>query len=65
MLDFETPSDFVRAYPASRERLTLLNRRMHAVASIYRLAASRSPSIDGLRCHVESPRRSRFDATFT
>ena len=33
VLGFETPSDFVRAYPMSREWLTLLIRRMDAVAS--------------------------------
>ena len=37
-LDFDTPSEFVRAYPMSREWLTLLLRRMDAVASVYRLA---------------------------
>ena len=62
---FATPSDFVRAYPVSREWLTLLIRRMDAVASIYRLAASISPGIDGLRSHVEFHRRGRFDATIT
>ena len=64
-LGFDTPSDFVRAYPMSREWLTLLIRRMDAVASIYRLAASLSPGIDGLRSHVEFHRRGRFDATIT
>ena len=64
-LGFETPSDFVRAYPMSREWLTLLIRRMDAVASVYRLAASLSPGIDGLRSHVEFHRRGRFDATIT
>ena len=64
-LGFETPSDFVRAYPVSREWLTLLIRRMDAVASIYQLAASMSPGIDGLRSHVEFHRRGRFDATIT
>ena len=64
-LGFATPSDFVRAYPVSREWLTLLIRRMDAVASIYRLAASMSPGIDGLRSHVEFHRRGRFDATIT
>ena len=43
VLGFATPSDFVRAYPASSERLTLLIRRMDAVASIYRLAAALPP----------------------
>ena len=43
----------------------LLIRRMDAVASIYRLAASMSPGIDGLRSHVEFHRRGRFDATIT
>ena len=64
-LGFGTPSDFVRAYPASREWLTLLIRRMDAVASVYSLAASMSPGIDGLRSHVEFHRRGRFDATIT
>ena len=49
-----TPSDFGRAYPSSREWLSLLIRRMDAVASVYRLAALLSPGIDGLRSHVES-----------
>ncbi len=65
VLGFETPSDFVRAYPASREWLTLLIRRMDAVASVYRLAASMSPGIDGLRSLMEFHRRGRFDATIT
>ena len=65
ILGFDTPSDFVRAYPVSREWLTLLLRRMDAVAAIYRLAASLSPGIDGLRSHVEFHRRGRFDATVT
>ena len=64
-LGFDTSSDFVRAYPVSREWLTLLVRRMDAVASVYRLAASLSPGIDGLRSHVEFHRRGRFDATIT
>ena len=65
VLDFDTPSDFVRAYPVSSEWLALLVRRMDAVASVYRLAASLSPGIDGLRSHVEFHRRGRFDATIT
>ena len=65
ILGFATPSDFVRAYPASREWLTLLIRRMDAVASVYRLAASMSPGIDGLRSRVEFHRRGHFDATIT
>ena len=65
ILGFETPSDFVRAYPVSREWLTLLIRRMDAVAAIYRIAASLSPCIDGLRSHVGFQRRGRFDATIT
>ena len=35
-LGFDTPSEFVRAYPVSREWLTMLLRRMDAVASVYR-----------------------------
>ncbi len=65
VLGFAAPSDFVRAYPASREWLTLLIRRMDAVAAVYRLAASLSPGIDGLRSHVEFHRRGRFDGTIT
>ncbi len=65
ILGFGTPSDFVRAYPVSREWLTLLIRRMDAVASVYRLAASLSPGTGGLRSHVEFHRRGRFDATIT
>ena len=65
LLDFDTPSDFVGAYPMSREWLTLLIRRMDAVATIYRLAASLSSGVDGLRSHVEFHRRGRFDATIT
>ena len=65
MLGFATHSDYVRAYPVSREWLTLLIRRMDAVAAIYRLAASLSPGIDSLRSHVEFHRRGRFDATIT
>ena len=65
VLGFATPSDFVRAYPVSREWLTLLIRRMAAVASVYRLAAIMSPGIDGLRSRVEFHRRGRFDAIIT
>ena len=65
VLGFQTPSDFVRAYPMSREWLTLLIRRMDAVAAVYRLAASMSPGIDGLRSSVEFHRRGRFDATIS
>ncbi len=65
MLGFATPSDFVRAYLVSREWLGLLIRRMEAVASVYRLAASLSPGVDELRSHVEFHRRGRFDAAIT
>ena len=65
VLGFATPSDFVRAYPMSREWLRLLIRRMDSVAAVYRLAASMSPGIDGLRSRVEFHRRGRFDATVT
>ena len=65
LLGFETPSDFVRAYPVSRECLALLIRRMDAVASVYSLAASLSPGTGSRRSHVEFHRRGRFDATIT
>ena len=65
LLGFATPSDFVRAYPVSREWLTLLIRRMDSVAAVYGLASSLSPGVDGLRSHVEFHLRGRFDATIT
>ena len=65
VLGFATPSDFVRAYPGSREWLTLLIGRMDAVASIYRLAASLPPGVDGLRSRLEFHRRGRVDAAIT
>ena len=49
----------------SGEWLTLLLRRMDAVASVYRLAATMSSGTDGLRTHVEFHRRGRFDAIIT
>ena len=61
-LDYDTPSEFVRAYPASRQWLALLMRRMDAVASVYRLAATLSPGADGRETKVEFQRRGRFDA---
>ena len=39
-LGFDTPSDFVRAYPMSREWLTLLIHRMDAITVAYRLEAA-------------------------
>ena len=65
VLGFETPSDFVRAYPLSREWLALLIRRMDAVAAVYRLAALMSPGTRSRRSHVEFHRRGRFDSTIT
>ena len=47
VLGFDAPWEFVRAYPASRQWLTLLLRRMDAVAPVYRLAATLSPGVDG------------------
>ena len=65
ILGFRTPSDFVHAYPVSREWLALLIRRMDAVASVYRLTATLSPGEGGLCAHVEFHRRGRLDATTT
>ena len=65
VLDYDAPSDFVRAYPVSRQWLTLLLRRMDAVAPVYRLAATLSPGVDGLETRVEFQRRGRFDAVIT
>ena len=64
-LGYDTPSEFVRAYPVSRQWLTLLLRRLGAVASVYRLAATLSPGVDGLETRVEFHRRGRFDAIIT
>ena len=64
-LGYDAPSDFVRAYPVSRQWLTLLLRRMDAVASAYRLAATLSPGVDGRETQVEFHRRGRFDAVIT
>ena len=65
VLGFDTPSDFVRAYPVSREWQAMLIRRMDAVASVYRLASSLSPGTGSRQSHVEFHRRGRFDATIT
>ena len=65
VLGFETPSDFVRAYPVSREWLALLIRRMDAVAAVYRLASSLPSGTGSRRSHVEFHGRGRFDATIT
>ena len=65
MLGFDTPSDYVRAYPVSREWLTLLIRRTDAVASVYRMAASLSPGTDGPCTQVDFHRRGRFHAVIT
>ena len=64
-LGFDAPSEFLRAYPVSRQWLTLLIRRIDAVASVYRLAATLSPGVDGLETQVEFQRRGRFDAVIT
>ena len=64
-LGFDAPSHFVRAYPVSRQWLTLLIRRMDAVAQVYRLAATLSPGVDGSETQVEFQRRGRFDAVIT
>ena len=64
-LGYDAPSDFVRAYPVSRQWLALLIRRMDAVAPVYRLAATLSPGVDGLETQVEFHRRGRFDAVIT
>ena len=65
VLGYDAPSDFVRAYPMSRQWLALLMRRMDAVAPVYRLAATLSPGVDGLETRFEFHRRGRFDAVIT
>jgi len=64
-LGFATPSDFVRAYPMSKEGLTLLIRRMDAVASVYRLAASISPRHRRALVPGGDSPLGHFDATIT
>lgn len=63
VLGYDSASDYVRAYPMSKEWLTLLIRRMDALASIYRLTASLSRAAGDLNSRVEIFRRGRFDAT--
>lgn len=63
ILGFETPCDFVRAYPIFREWLALVIRRMGPVASFYCLSATMSPGVDVLGSQVESRRLSRLYAT--
>ncbi len=43
ILDYATPSDYVRAYPMFKEWLTLLMRRMDAIASVYPVSPRHSP----------------------
>ena len=64
-LGYDAPSELVRAYPVSRQWLALLMRRMDAVASIYRLAASLSPGVDSLETRGDFHRRGRFDSVIT
>ena len=64
-LGFATPSAFVSSYPVSQQWLTLLLRRMDAVAAVYRLATALSPGHSSRRSRVEFHRRGRFDATIT
>ena len=64
-LGYYSPSDFVRSYPVSRRWLALFIRRVDAVASVYRLAATLSPGVDGLCTCVDFHRRGRFDAMIT
>ena len=70
VLGFDTPSDYVRAYPVSRAvadaaAAPLLLRRLDAVAPVYCLAATLSPGVDGLCYQVDFHRRGRFDAVIT
>ena len=64
VLGFDTPRTSC-ALSCVQGVAALLIRRMDAVAAVYRIAASLSPGIDGLRSHVEFHRRGRFDATIT
>ena len=62
ILGFDAASDYVRAYPASWEWLTLIIRRMDASASVYRLAAMLSASVNGggfarRKCHFAGSRQ--------
>ena len=64
-LGFRTPSEYLSAYPVSKEWLGLLIGRMDAVAAIYRLAATMSRDSGGLGAHVQFHRKGAFDATIT
>ena len=71
-LGFGTPSDFVRAYPVSREWLTLLIRRLDAVASPRDSPPQCGQHLPTRRLNVPRHRRAtwsstavEFDATIT
>ncbi len=59
VLGYATPSEFVRAYPASQPWLTLLLRWVDAVASVYQLVMALSPGYRSRRSRVEFHRRGR------
>ena len=65
ILSFDTPSDYVRSYPVSREWLTLLICRMDAVVSFTAWPHPCPQGINGLRTQVDVHRQGRFDATIT
>ena len=64
-LGFDAPSEFMRTYLVSQQWLALLLRRMDAVPSVYRLAATLSPGVEGLCSRLDFQRRGRFDAVTT
>ena len=65
LLGFKTVSGFLRTFPMSRERLTWLIRRLDAVASVYRLAATMSGVTQGKGAHVEFHPWGGVDASIT
>lgn len=58
-------SEFLRAYPVSKEWTHLIIGRMDAVAGIYSLAAALSPGADELRTHVRFHRKGNLCAKIT
>ena len=59
-LGFRTPSEYLSAYPVSKEWLGLLIGRMDAVAAIYRLAATMSPGLQRARRSRAVPPQGRL-----
>ena len=63
VLGCDSPDEYLRRYPMSREWLRILIERMDAVAGIYALAAAMSPDAGGTQ--VQFYRKGTLDAVLT